>query len=256
MTVSMPLTGTVTDFGLADVLQLVARGGRSGRLRMEQGADVVDVHVDAATVIEAHTERATEGELGSRLVQAGRLSEEDLGRALAERARTGRDIGTILTQAGAVDPDVVRHHATLQRWDMLMAPFVWERGHYRFEDAEITVVDGWAESIPVDLVLMKGLRLIEEWPAARVTIPSRSWIIARRLPLPARSTETDPFGTLTETPELIDEELGDEARMIHDLAAPGERVARILGCSPLDRFETTLTLALLAKLRYLVVTPP
>lgn len=251
----MPLRGTVNDFGLADVLQLVARGGRSGRLRMEQGADVVEVDLAAGTVVDARTERASDGALGSRLVQAGLLSDEILGRALAERAQSGRSIAAILTSSGTLSEDDVRHHATLLRWDLLMTPFVWTEGHYHFEDIEITLAESWAEPIPVDMVLMKGLRLIEEWPAARATIPSRSWTIARRLPLPPPAEPEDIFGALGNDAPL-EAEIGEEARVIHDLAAPGVRVSRIVGRSPFDRFETTLTLASLAKQGYVVVTPP
>ena len=250
----MPLRGRVTDYGLADILQLVSQGGRSGRLRVEQGMELIDIYLSHGTVVDVRTSEAgSDGALGIRLVRAGLLTDSALGQVLALRAESGALIGDLLTRGGHVEDRDVRHHATLLRWDALMSPFTWSTGQYALEESEITVQESWAEPIPVDHVLLKGLRLVEEWPNARKQIPSMGWVVARRLPLPAASENIDPFDAIAPEPEGS---VTEEARAIHNLAAPGAGIAYIIGCSPFDRYETTLALAELAEKGFIVVTPP
>lgn len=251
----MALRGTVADYGLADVLQLIARGSRSGRLQLENGAEAVDVTVASGTVVDVRTGLAPDGALGSRLVLAGVLNDELLGHALAERARTGRSIANILLNSGALESDVLRRHATLLRWDTVLAPFTWGDGRYAFEEAAIPPTEGWADAIPIDHVLMKGLRLVEEWPRAVERIPSRRWVVARRVPLPPVTEPSDPFSEAFQ-PSSGSKGVTEEARAVHLLAAPGTRITRLLGQSPYDRFETTLALAELVRGGFVVVTPP
>lgn len=251
----MPLRGTVRDYGLADVLQLISGGARSGRLRLEHGAEVLEWALSSGTVVDVRTDRALDGALGSRLVQAGLLSDDVLGLALAERARTGYPIARILVQGGHLSEDEIREQSTLHRWDLVLAPFTWDGGSYTFDDVELTNHESWAEPLGVDHILMRGLRLVDEWPEASDRVPSRSWVVARRVPLPPPAPEPDPF-SIVEVAPSGDPQVSDEAREIHAVAAPGARVGRILARARLDRFETTLALAELSKRGYIVLTPP
>lgn len=266
----MPLRGTVANYGLADVLQLVAQGARSGRLRIERGSDRIDVMLDAGTIVGVETGVLPDSALGSRLVQAGVLTDELLGHALAEQARSGLSIGHFLTRAGHLDPSVLRRQATLHRWDSVMAPFTWNEGQYALEDVAVTVGDEWADPIPVERLLIKGLRLVEEWPRAVAQVPSRRWIVARRVPLPPMTPASNPLtaglmnggGLSFEVDVLLEPGsasagvVSDEARIVHRLAAPGARIALIVGRSPFDAFETVLALSELTEGGFVVLSPP
>lgn len=251
----MALRGTVIDYGLADVLQLISQRSRSGRLRLEQGSELLDLHLAHGTIVDVRTDRSHDGAVGSRLVQAGLLSEDRLGRALAERAHTGRSIGHILVDGGWVELSAIRQQATLHRWDTLMAPFTWTSGSYALEDFEITSTDAWAEQIPVEQMLPKGLRILQEWPSARAKIPSRRWLVDRRVPLPPPPNAADPFGEAFGA-VTVQDVVSEEARWVHRLASPGTVVGAVIGRSPYDRYETTLALTELLDKRFVVVTPP
>lgn len=254
----MALRGTVTDYGLADVLQLVVSGGRSGLLRMERGQEAIDVYLRSGVIVDARSGATADGPLGSRLVQAGVLSEEQLGLALADRIETERGLGEVLLERGWLEEGLLRAQATLQRWELLMAPFTWEDGDYALSDGEPESESEWAEPIPADQMLRKGLRLTEEWPAANRAVPSRQWTVARRLPLPPAAPGLEPFSAVFDSPEAITvpDDVSEEARWVHALCAPGVSVGRVIGRSPVDRFETTLGLAELANRGYIVVAPP
>ncbi len=251
----MPLRGTVHDYGLADVLQLIAAGSRSGRLRLDREGDVLELALSVGQVVDARTGAPLDAALGSRLVQAGLLTDEQLGWALAERARTGRSLAHLVIGAGHLSREEVGHHATLQRWETVLGPFTWDRGRYTFEDTDVTVVDGWVEPIPVDQLLRRGLRLVEDWRAATAVVPSRTWMVERRLPLPA-ATGDDPFAEAFGDDGPLEEPISDEVREVHALAEPGARLHRVLGRSPFDRYETTLALAELVGRGFVVLSPP
>ncbi|MEL6188408.1 MAG: DUF4388 domain-containing protein [Myxococcota bacterium] len=254
----MALRGTVTDYGLADVLQLVVSGGRTGLLRMERGNELIDVYLRSGVIVDARAGSTADGPLGARLVQAGVLSEEQLGLALADRVETGRSLGEVLLDRDWIDEGLLRAQATLQRWELIMAPFTWEDGEYALSDGEPEAESDWAEPIQADQMLRKGLRLIEEWPAASRAVPSRLWTVARRLPLPPATTDIEPFAAVFGAPEdpTQPDDVSEEARWVHALCAPGVSVGRVIGRSPVDRFETTLGLAELASRGYIVLMPP
>lgn len=253
----MALRGTVSDYGLADVLQLIAIGGRSGHLCIERGSDTLNLMIRAGVVVDVRGGLAPDAALGSRLVQAELLTDELLGWALVERAKTGRSVAELLTEAEHVHPDDLRQQANLHRWDTILAPFTWDSGRYAFKDGEVVDEDPWTDPVPVDQLLMRGLRLVEEWSGAVEQVPSRRWVVARRVPLPApTSSDLDPFLAGFEPGPEPDPTISEEARAVHVLAAPGIRVGWVMSRSPYDRYETTLALAELTHGHFLVLTPP
>lgn len=253
----MALRGRVADYGLADILQLVSQGSRSGHLRIEQNSDIVDMFLSSGTVVDVRSrDTGYDGPLGLRLVKARLISDTELGDVLATRAETGESLGDIITRQSLLDSATIRHHATLLRWDALLGPFTWRYGQYAFTELPVEHTDPWTDPITVDHLLLKGVRLVEEWSWAQTHIPSLAWVIARRLPLPPPAEEDDPFGAfdLLE-PEEKPVQVGDEAREIHPLAIPGSVISNIIGCSPNNRYETMLSLAELSSKGYIVVSP-
>jgi hypothetical protein len=71
----MALVGTIKDFGLADILQLIGLQRKSGLLTLEHGADRVTVKFLEGAVVGAETSaRNLEELLGSVLVRTGRIT--------------------------------------------------------------------------------------------------------------------------------------------------------------------------------------
>ena len=72
----MALVGTLKDFGLADILQLIGLQRKSGLLTLEHGPDRVTVKFLEGAVVGADTStRNLEELLGSVLVRTGRITE-------------------------------------------------------------------------------------------------------------------------------------------------------------------------------------
>lgn len=250
----MALEGTIADYGLGDVMQLLARGRRSGRLRLSGEHDTLEMHLASGHIAGIHSDRPASAELGSRMVRAGVLSESNLGWALAKRVETGRELGSILIEADLIDPDELELQTELHEWELLLAPFTWSKGRYAFENGPSEPSPEGA--LPLDLLLMRGVQLVDGWKEALRRVPSRSWVVARRLPLPP-PVEPDPFGIEASTTSRPGQApLSDEARELHPLAALGEGVGRVLDRARLDRYGATSALAELVDAGLVVLSPP
>ena len=79
----MALVGTIKDFGLADILQLIGLQRKTGLLTLEHDTDMVTVKFLEGAVVGADTStRNLEDLLGSVLVRTGRITQAQLRESL------------------------------------------------------------------------------------------------------------------------------------------------------------------------------
>lgn len=93
----MALKGSLEDFGLADILQLIHFQRKSGVLTVEGEMDRIKpmfINRDISGV--ESKKRAEENRLGRVLLKRGLIDEEDLKLALEEQRRSGGKLGSIL----------------------------------------------------------------------------------------------------------------------------------------------------------------
>ncbi|TLM67162.1 MAG: response regulator [Deltaproteobacteria bacterium] len=96
--------------------------------------------------------------LGQILVRSGIISNEDLARCMPLAKESGRQIGTVLIEAGLLSPHDLNDLLNRQIVDKLLDIFTWPDGHFRFIQARefkegITSID----VSPANLIL-QGLR--------------------------------------------------------------------------------------------------
>ncbi len=173
----MNLEGSLSAFGLADVVTLLATTGKSGGLRLHQ-ADR-DVHgvvwlVDGA-VVAASADTARQG-LVRRLVGAGLVDDHAL-RAAVDKAKAGeKGPARALLDNGAVNHETLVSTATDQILDAVVELVRWPDGTFDFL---------WNEPIPDDVdVRLTVTELLgqvrgrdEAWAAVAATIPSNDAVL-------------------------------------------------------------------------------
>jgi competence protein ComGC len=162
------LRGSLKDFGLADILQLIHFQGKSGVLTLEGEKDRVKLFFVEGNIVGAISRRRQEdARLGKILLKRGYLKEEDLQEAIEEQARTGKKLGSILLQKGFVDKEIIKEVLTGQITETVVQIFGWEKGTYEFTPQVIALdtVDEKEVSIILDTqhLLMEGLRILDEW---------------------------------------------------------------------------------------------
>jgi hypothetical protein len=261
----MALRGTLKDFGIADILQLIGHQGKSGVLTLKNGDQQVDVYfVDGAVMRAEPSTRDRRDLLGRMLVRAEVLSEEQIGRALEAQKRTLKRLGQILLETGAVERKVLSAFMRLQTTETLYRLFFWNSGSYEFNQRDVTS-DTDFEPIKAESILMEGFRQLDEWPSIRrhVTSYGLVFVRARELDAPVAPSGDelgldDAFGELGAAKARVTDpalkNIGQTERLVYQLVGPERDVQKLIDLSRLGEFETCKAIERLASAGFLQAT--
>ncbi|MFN7133213.1 MAG: DUF4388 domain-containing protein [Myxococcales bacterium] len=265
----MALKGTLKDFGIADILQLIGQQGKTGVLHLSNRENEVHIAFKDGNVVRAESATRKKKELlGRMLVRAQLIKERQLEEALEEQRRTLKRLGDVLVANGAITRELLREMTQLQTTETLYRLFAWKSGTYEFEVAEVEFDAEAVTPIRSESVLMEGFRQVDEWPVIRKKITSSGMTFERLKELKgeARSADDDfdaafddAFGEVkTAEPEEDEGEfksIGANERAVFKLVEPGRDVQTIIDLSRLGEFETCKALNNLVNLGYLRAIP-
>jgi hypothetical protein len=258
------LKGTIKDFGIADIFQLIGQQAKTGVLVLNNDVDEVRVYFRDGTVIAAdNSSRPEQMLLGNLMVHAGVLGPSDLEAALREQKRTLKRIGALVTEMMFTDAMTVTEFATLQMMETIHALFDWKQGTYQFESIDVQTSPEGIKPVRAETIVMNGIRMTDEWPGIRVRIPSYSWTVetVKPLPPPKERTRTDEFdlsslGEGFESSASFDE-IGPYERRVYELVGSGKTVQHLIDTSRIGEFETCRALTVLNSAGYvLIIKPP
>ncbi|MBX5482331.1 MAG: DUF4388 domain-containing protein [Myxococcaceae bacterium] len=262
----MALKGTLKDFGIADILQLIGQQQKTGTLHLKQRDQ--EVHVafkDGAIVRAESTHRKKKELIGTMLVRAELITEQQLASALETQRRTLKRLGDVLVAAGMITHERFTEMVKLQTTETLYGLFGWKSGTYEFEQGEIEFDPSAAVTLRAESVLMEGFRMVDEWPVIKKTITSYELTFERLKELPPPPLEADAFDAALDdafAEEKREEKqgefksIGPNERKVMGLAVAGRDVRRLIDLSCLGEFETCKALLNLVNLGYLKVIPP
>src|SRR5438132_5957472 len=129
----MALSGTLKDFGIADILQLIGHQTKTGRLTLKTGAHEVEVFfVDGNVVFASEKARDSRDLLGSLLLRAELVSKERLDDALAIQQRTLKRLGDILVDNASVTHAQLAQMMRRQTTEPVYKLLSWKNGSYQF----------------------------------------------------------------------------------------------------------------------------
>jgi len=267
----MALQGTLKDFGIAEILQLIGQQAKSGVLHLRSRDQEIHIAIADGNVVRAeHAGRKAADRLGNMLVRAGLLAEPDLASALQVQARTLRRLGDILVELELVSGEDMRQMTGLQTTETVYKLFHWKSGTYAFEPGAVEYDRETVTPLRADSLLMEGFRQVDEWPMVRRKISSPLITFERLRELEASRGEgvrtvTVSLGPAPEEAEAAlsglagsgeHSALGRTERRVFGLADPGRTVERIVDLSRLGEFETCKALVTLTNLGYLRPVPP
>lgn len=239
----MALQGTLKDFGLAEIFQLIGQQAKTGVLHLRGKDQEVHVSFLEGNVVRAeHSRRRQKDLLGRMLVAAELIREEQLEEALAEQQRTLQRLGDILLARGVIGRERLREMTQLQTTETLYRLFAWKSGTYQFEQGPVEWDREAMTPIRSESVLMEGFRMVDEWPMIRKKIPSygMTFLPIRAVPDgPVAAEDLDAaldgaFGGGDERHEAV----GPNERRVFALALPGRTVQKVIDLSRLGEFET------------------
>jgi hypothetical protein len=236
----MALQGTLKDFSLADIFQLIGIQRKSGVLSLKSSQETVTVaFVDGSVVGADSTLRRLEDRLGSVLVKSGRLTDAQLQEALKVQRSTLKKLGNILVDERMLDAATLSEALHIQISQMVYRLFRWTAGEYHFDqDAKVEYERDLVAPMSAESILMEGARILDEWPMIEKGLRSFQTVfrpanveIARAVSSGGASGEA--AGAVT---------LSDAERQIHALIDGKRTLQEIVDRSPLSEFDTCRTL--------------
>ena len=219
----MSLSGNLKTVSFPDILQLLATGKKSGILEVKTNTRSKEVAFKAGNIIFARSKSNDEDLLGNMLLRRGRLSKEDLERAITMHKQTGRQLGTTLIDLKLFSKEEIIECLRLQVEEIVYNLFAWDQGDFIFaEDIEPDDAP-FLINLNTMNVVMEGTRRIDEWNEIQKALPPDDMMLA-----------------LAESPQTNKDELRlslDEFRIL--ALINGERtMPDLVRLSPMGEFVT------------------
>ncbi len=245
----MALKGTLKDFGIADILQLISHQTKSGELVLRTRGQQVTVWFVSGNIVGAEEAgRKRRDMLGSMMVRSNEITQAELDYSLEIQRRTDRRLGEVLLDTTNVSVDVLRDFAELQTTETLYKLFLWDSGQYAFSQQSDDTVVTTGVLISGEHILIEGFRQLDEWPIIRRQLTSYAQTFVRvgqlpfvdeseRLPNEPLDFETSLFRK-AEKSAAAERDIGSSERKVFALIAPGHDVQRIIDLARLGEFET------------------
>ena len=164
----MALEGSITDFGLADILQLIYFQRKTGVLTLAGKLDTVRLLFIEGNIVGAESKRRLDdNRLGKILLRRGVIKDSDLQSVLEEQKKTGKKIGNVLVTRGLVEQALIHEILTNQITETVIQLFSWKQGTYAFESQGMPQDKERDLSLDTQHLLMEGLRIVDEWSVIR-----------------------------------------------------------------------------------------
>lgn len=166
----MSLAGELSTMALADILQWVERGRKTGTLHVLRGALEKRVAFASGVIVSSWSNDPREY-LGQFLVRDRLVTEEDLFRGLLRQEREGRLLGAILVEDGALSDAELLRVLEQKAEETIYDLFHWSDGRFHFKDGE-RLEAPFPVHLDVTRVVMEGAQRIDEWQRMRAVIPT------------------------------------------------------------------------------------
>jgi hypothetical protein len=170
----MALEGTIKDFGLPDIFQLIGLQRKTGILTLTSETESITVTFENGMVVMADSSsKRLEDRIGNVLVKQGKLDQERLEEALEVQKQTLQRLGHILTSNSYITSKDLKDALQTQVSQIVFRVFRWRDGHYNFNATDSVDFDRENfNPMSADFILMEGIRMVDEWPIIEKKIPS------------------------------------------------------------------------------------
>lgn len=156
---------------IADLLQFLAVGRKTGTLKLGRGSIVKQIYLEQGLIV-GSTSNDPRELLGQVLLHYGKIQEAQLQTAMDIQRQSGGKLGVILAERGFVNPDDVIEVLRTRTLEIIYDLFIWEEAEFEFFDNEPVPADLIRIQVNVTSVIMDGIYRIDEWTRYRRVIPS------------------------------------------------------------------------------------
>ncbi len=165
------LSGNLRTMPLPDILQWIATGRKTGTLYLRRLSIEKRIVFNDGRIHSSSSNDPRES-LGQFLIRGGRITEEQLFKALLRQESEGRLIGSILVTDGLLAESdlmaVLRTKAEETIYDL----FLWDDGQFEFQEGDLPFNALFHLDLDVREVVFEGIRRVDDWARIRQVLPS------------------------------------------------------------------------------------
>lgn len=167
----MAISGSLKDVSVADVMQFIHLGRRTGTLLLHRGQEKAMIGFHGGRLVSAQAPRTPK--LGDLLVTSGMIDRGILDGAIRAQneERERRSLGQILLSTGSLDAQGLREVIAQQIEQAVSEVMVWETGTFEFAIDDLRPIDDIAlypsdvlpdADINTQMVLLEAARIFDE----------------------------------------------------------------------------------------------
>jgi hypothetical protein len=240
----MALQGTLKDFSITEIIQLIGQQLKTGVLKIRRGKDLVEIHFVDGMIVHIYSNyRGKKDLIGEILVKAQLISEEQLERVLKIQKETLKYLGEILVELQLLTKEDVLKVISTQIYETIYDLFWWEDGNFNFD---LKLVESYKKipfALSTEQVLLNILRMVDEWSEIEKKIFSPHLVFKKMLGFDEKSVE----GLSPQS--YLKEKLTSEQELIYNLVDGTRTVQDIIDRSLLGKFNASEILVDLSEMR-------
>jgi hypothetical protein len=167
----MGIQGTLKTMNVADLLQFLAAGRKTGTLKLGREDVIKQIYFENGLIVGSKSNDPREL-LGQTLLHYGKIQEANLQTAMEIHRQTGERLGDVLSSRGFVSNTDVLEVLRTRTLEIIYDLFIWEEADFEFFDNEPLPHDLVRIQVDATSVIMDGIYRIDEWTRYRKVIPS------------------------------------------------------------------------------------
>jgi hypothetical protein len=159
----------------ADLLQWVSQSRKTGTLSVEGEPHNKKIYFRDGLIAAASSENPKEF-LGYYLVGWGLLGDEELQELLDMQEHHGTLLGELLVIIGRMSREDLQHILQVKTEETIYELFLWHEGDFRFLENILPAKKFQPLNLPVEMIVLEGVRRKDEWARCKEHIPDETWI--------------------------------------------------------------------------------
>jgi hypothetical protein len=230
----MALQGTLKDFSITEIIQLIGQQLKTGILKIRRGKNLAEIYFVDGMIVHVYSNyRGKKDLIGEILVKAQLITEEQLERVLRIQKETLKYLGEILVELKLLTKEDVLKVISTQIYETIYDLFWWEDGTFNFD---LKLVESYKKipfALSTEQVLLNILRMVDEWSEIEKKIFSPHLVFKKVLPVEAKPSEVLP------QPSYLKEKMTSEQELIYNLVDGTRTAQEIIDRSLLGKFNAS-----------------
>jgi len=161
----MGLKGSLRDFGISEILQLIGLQRRGGELKVKTGSEEYRLLINSGKIVKVEKSPEAAGEsLQDYLTRSKSLSPEQF-RTASQKARSElKPLEVALSELNLLSAAELKAITGLRNVDLINRLFLLKDGEYEFEAGPVSYHPNFAAELDTEQLLMDGYRIKDELP--------------------------------------------------------------------------------------------